>query len=1639
MKKTDFKSPANMIVWQLREIIAELQELQRHAADPTCPCVQHDTGENCLMKHALGLRTLASETAIMYPAQRELLTTLADEALAQHNALKDRVVCGKDSKEEKDTEEWSRNWRKRIEPLYYTCSVKVNDVEMISLRDIFAPMQEGGLLKGETPGEMEPGVELITLSDVLAEAERPIARGEVKIGDRVIAHIHGWKQVHEVVDIDSSGEIYTRAPGSDEEPTNWGLENYFSTARAAAPAVHPPSPREVLRKAPVPKMKPAPEAPATVTPKQAITKPECPEGGKLTFALGANGISRYDFEFRIVDAAKLIVSHDPYTFQPNPNYPPELQPRLRERLATQLQVRNIAANLNPDALLVDYRSIDRGAPIIFDDSVVESGNGRVMAILLASKEHPEVYNRYKEALKRAAPCFDLSVSDVEGMAVPILVRLRLSKVTRREFVQEANAGTSIAMSAIEQARTDAEKITPVMLSSLDVAEGEAVEDALRAAKNKGFTSSFLAKLPPNEQAKLVDKEGVLNQDGVRRTTMAIFTATFKGDVGLRLAERFFESADPDVKTVFNGLARSLGSLARVETLTANNERMPEYAIGEDLAKAIGIYSAIKKTPGMSVDKYAAQQQLEARELTAFQERLLSFLDEKPRSARRIASVLSNYSLLVITSAPPSQAGFMPQVRSTKEQLFEQAIRRTREEIEQETAEREVKRERAKVLVSEVKLADVLVHLSARMVTVPKEQLPFQWETVTIPPPQVVSPIIIPKPPVTPAQTKYRLFPFQEEGVAWLKGRSYALLADEMGLGKTPQAIYWGADFRPVLVVVPASLVLNWRREIKEMWRPDDSVLVLDGKAELPTKLPDWTIMSYGMLNNYLRRLIHRDFNAIIIDEAHLVKNMDTQRTKNILELVIPAEPAEGRESHRVIPNRLAVTGTPVLNRPIELFALLLFLGAKRREDYRDFLETYTQHKYVKGRLVFTGARNLYQLNQELKPIMLRRLKKDVLKQLPPKINTPMFVPISNAAEYRSAEINFLVWLRKTAGDEAAMRAASAEIIVRMNALRQLAAVGKVAPVCDWLKPCRDGQGKVLVFCSFTQPLEQLRRCKPESVLYTGALSAQERQSMVDEFQKSTGVCYFMGTIGAAGVGITLTAASRVAFMDLPWTPGGKIQAEDRAHRIGQTKTVEIVNVLARGTIDERMLQLLRDKELIIAQAVDGRTKDEAASTSVASALIEQFIREPELGEPIQYEPELADPEPIEVDADQLEILEGFGGVSLRDVLSDYSWLAKKIDPCNLSVRDVDAAMNFRPLRNIVSVAVGVKAKVSLCATGFVYGTYQLTIDGLTINAETKILDIVMKTPNIKQVYTPVSGQKVFEVVIPETKQEKELAWSPQEIIQPQGERGEQVAMFESENKGIKGKGWIGECSLADVFTVEIGVTDIEKTRSPIGLFATVDTGATFTSIPESVAKQLGLRYEREQRFESSDRRIITKSIYLGRINLEGKSWTGEIATGDVTLLGANTLQGMGFKVNPVTKQLEEYPSPQYLSEQVAMFDKDIVSSGLAESMREELIAAGTYEKRQKQADGDERTVKLYEEIIGEEYQHYKEFKARLQQLNPALVDISLAEVLGSALTKGVTAQGAAHDVSVPLICGTEPVSPEVTEAIRLAEVLGEKV
>ena len=410
-----------------------------------------------------------------------------------------------------------------------------------------------------------------------------------------------------------------------------------------------------------------------------LTTEKCPGtldgvGSPLTFAIGANGVTRYAFRFRVVDVHDLIASHDLFTFEPNPSYPQELQPRLRDRAATRLQVDRIAQNLEPSSLLTDFRVLDRGAPIIGPDLVVESGNGRIMALEKAAADFPERLEAYSTMLGDVAPNFGIPASTIEDIEHPVLVRQRLTEVDRKAFAEEANTPATIGASAIEQARSDANRITAAMLDGLHIGENHSIEDALRSPGNRSFVTSFLTGLPDTEQARLVDSDGRINQDAVRRMTMAVFVAAFQsGAVGLSLAEMAFESIDQEIRNVVNGIGRALGPLANAETLTRIGTRDSALSIGEDLGAAVVAFRKIKNTPGMTVTKYLAQTQLFDRELDEFQERMLTDIDVRSRSAKKIGTVLRNYARAVVDSSPPGQTTFIDLPAITKEQLWDAAV------------------------------------------------------------------------------------------------------------------------------------------------------------------------------------------------------------------------------------------------------------------------------------------------------------------------------------------------------------------------------------------------------------------------------------------------------------------------------------------------------------------------------------------------------------------------------------------------------------------------------------------------------------------------------------------------------------------------------------------------------------------------------------------------------------------------------------------------------------------------------------------------------------------------------------------------------------------------------------------------------
>ena len=581
------KSSRSMLNWQYRTLLGELSQVTFHSVDEDCPCnqVDLDPPEFCLAKHLLNVSSLAAETSLMDESNREMLEELIGEAMEYHDQAK-TIYCK--GGVWPDLAKWSRDWRKRIEPLYYNCGVGAS---------------------------MSQGAQMIYMAQ-----KQPTVRISGKCEDKTCA-----------IKV-KAAETATRESG-------------VSDLAVSIDAVI----RELEEK-------------------------RKPRGTPKTFALGVNQLSRYEFEYKTVEAGRITASHNETTFELDPNYPPELQPRLRGRAANRSQVQQMAANLDPGALLNEFHSIDRGAPIVGKDMAVESGNGRVMAIKLAISEHPDVYNRYREALIKKALQYGLTVKAIEKMKHPVLVRVRLTDIDRRTFVEEANASTVLTPSAIEVARSDSRKITPSMVSFLEVTEAESIEDALRSPRNGEFVSKFLSKLSATDRGQISDAKGQLNQDGIRRIVMALFVATFPGDTGLRLAEKFFESTDVNVRNVFNGLLGALGRLIEAETLARAGEREPDLAIGEDIANTVVIFSDIKKTPGITVNKYLAQMPMFEKQLTDFQEKLLKILDDNSRSGKKIASLFKAYAEIVIRSPHPKQAALMPDGRLTKEQALDQAVK-----------------------------------------------------------------------------------------------------------------------------------------------------------------------------------------------------------------------------------------------------------------------------------------------------------------------------------------------------------------------------------------------------------------------------------------------------------------------------------------------------------------------------------------------------------------------------------------------------------------------------------------------------------------------------------------------------------------------------------------------------------------------------------------------------------------------------------------------------------------------------------------------------------------------------------------------------------------------------------------------------
>lgn len=503
-----------------------------------------------------------------------------------------------------------------------------------------------------------------------------------------------------------------------------------------------------------------------------------------------------------------------------------------------------------------------------------------------------------------------------------------------------------------------------------------------------------------------------------------------------------------------------------------------------------------------------------------------------------------------------------------------------------------------------------------------------------------------------------LRPYQQAGVKYLvetaKGR--ALICDEMGLGKTVESLaaVQALGAWPLLVICPASLRYNWEREIRETLNLE-ARLVTDlryaecfrkakGKDRLELVGPNEynteqvsvkvAVINYDRLEAWGDVLRKVKWGAVIVDESHYCKDAKAKRTLAVRKLV------------RGVPVRFALTGTPVVNQVAELIPQLAMVGRlDELGGFWHFAERYcgAHKKRVRQRTKagvveryvwdLSGRTNAGELHERLRAAcFLRRIKKHVLAELPPKMRATVPIELDNWEEYRRAEEDVVRWLAgRAAADrefqgtiahlpeserrereeerhlEKAAQLEGAEALVRFEALKQLSVKGKLAAATAWIANFLESGEKLGVFAEHVEVVKGLAKHFGAPAIM-GDTPAKERQAIVDRFQNDPTCKLVVCNIKAGGVGLTLTAASNCAFLELPWTAAAVDQAEDRFHRFGQRKSVTCYFLMGKQTVDWKIYGVIREKREASAEVVDGKGAMDGSAGATLRAVAAAYGR-----------------------------------------------------------------------------------------------------------------------------------------------------------------------------------------------------------------------------------------------------------------------------------------------------------------------------------------------------------------------------------------------------------------------------------------------
>lgn len=457
-------------------------------------------------------------------------------------------------------------------------------------------------------------------------------------------------------------------------------------------------------------------------------------------------------------------------------------------------------------------------------------------------------------------------------------------------------------------------------------------------------------------------------------------------------------------------------------------------------------------------------------------------------------------------------------------------------------------------------------------------------------------------------------PYQMQGVARGLQLKRFINGDMPGLGKTLQSVATvvGAEIQgnisfPCLVICPSALKINWKREF-EMWT-DKQVMILDDKVKntwhryWEMQVADVFIVNYESLRKFFVKKYPKkeDLNnsadiimdpridilkSIIIDEVHKLKNKDSQRTKITLRIT------RGKEYV------LALTGTPVVNKPIDLWTQLAIISRLKMFGGPDGFKT----RYCEGG---SGASNLKELNYLLnKNCFFRREKHEVLKDLPAKVRQTIYSTITNEDEYNKVQSDFKKYLQENDFSNAEIRKKMrSEVIVKITMLLQISAKGKIEAAKEYIDEILDSGEKIVVFCRHKIVVDELCKIYSQAVRVTGSENESQKQASVDSFQNNIKTNIIIGSHKAAGVGLTLTASSEVLFLELPWTFADLEQCEDRCHRFGQVNSVRCTSLLGENTLDKWLYELIMEKKKI-ADAVTGA--DDIVPVSMLDSIMNAF-------------------------------------------------------------------------------------------------------------------------------------------------------------------------------------------------------------------------------------------------------------------------------------------------------------------------------------------------------------------------------------------------------------------------------------------------